>query len=326
MKRIRFALLLSAFLIGAASAGAGEDKLALLAPPVALKPQALVEGDLLLLGDLFDNLDETKAKKPVAYAPKPGVRSTLDANWLYAMAQSQGVAWRPASFYDRIVVERAGQTVGREIIENALLSALAPYGIAADSAVELANRSVSLVIPVEARPTVAVRALAYDERSRRFTATLETPASSPNALMAKVSGRVVTQVGIPVLARTIAQNEPISADDLKLVQISADAVRADTLTEPSQIVGKAPRRMMKVGQMVSKQDIQRPIMVPKNSNVTMIVRTSAMTLTAQGRANEDGSDGDVIRVTNAQSKSVVEATVIGQGMVTVRPQGARLVN
>ncbi|MBF0167741.1 MAG: flagellar basal body P-ring formation protein FlgA [Alphaproteobacteria bacterium] len=326
MFSLRILFLGSALLLAVASAKAEDAKLALLSPPVALKDQALVEGDVVMLGDLFDNLDDARAKKPIAYAPKPGTRSTLDVNWLYAMAKSQGVNWRPASQYDRIVVERAGQTVGRETIENALLSALAPYGIAADSAIELANRSIALVIPVEVKPTVAVRALAYDERSRRFTATLETPAGVPNALMAKVSGRVVTQVGIPVLARSIAQNEPISADDLKFVQISADAVRADTLTEISQIVGKAPRRLLKVGQMVSKQDIQRPIMVPKNSTVTMIVRNSAMTLTAQGRANEDGSEGDVIHVTNAQSRNVVEATVISQGVVSVRPQGARQVN
>ncbi|MBF0268495.1 MAG: flagellar basal body P-ring formation protein FlgA [Alphaproteobacteria bacterium] len=326
MNVFRIAFLVLAFLTSAAPAFADEPKLALLAAPPVLKGQALVEGDILVLGDIFDNLDAVKAKKPVAYAPKPGSRTTLEANWLYALAQQQGVAWRPASLYDRIVVERAGQTVAREAIENALLSALAPYGVASDSAVELANRSISLNIPVDAKPVVAVRALTYDERSRRFSATLEVPAGTPNALQAKVSGRVVSQLEIPVLARSIQKNEPIAIDDLKMVPVSADMVRADTITDPGQIAGKAPRRFMKAGQTVSLQDIQRPVMVPKNSTVTMVLRSAGMTLTAMGQANEDGGQGDIIHVTNSKSRSVVEATVIGQGLVTVRPQSARAIN
>lgn len=307
-------------------AQAGDEKLARLAAPVALKPQALVEGEVLVLGDIFDNLDAAKAKKPVAYAPKPGARVTLDANWLYALAQQQGVAWRPASLYDRIIVERSGQLVARETIENALLSALAPYGVAADSAIDLVNRNIALHIPADAKPVVAVRGLTYDERSRRFQATLEVPAGTVNALQVKVGGRVVSQVEIPVLARSVQKNDPISAGDIKMVAVSNDTVREDTITDPNEIIGKAPRRFLKVGQTVLRQDIQRPVLVPKNSQVTIILRSGAMVVTVQGQSNEDGGLGDVIHVTNAKSRNVVEATVTGQGMVAVRPQTGRSVN
>jgi flagella basal body P-ring formation protein FlgA len=327
MKRFSLAVLLLALLLAVSQAFAGEDKqVALLSAPPALKPQALVEGDLLVLGDIFENLDAAKAKKPVAYAPKPGQRATLDANWLYALAQQQGVAWRPSTLYDRIVVERAGQLVARETIENALLSALAPYGVASDAGVQLANNQISLNIPMDAKPNVAVRGLSYDERARRFSATIEAPAGAANALQVKVSGRVITQTEIPVLARSIQKNEPIALEDLKMMAVSGDVVRADTLTDPAQIVGKAPRRFLKVGQPVSQQDVQRQVMVPKNSSVTMVLRSGAMVLTAAGQANEDGGEGDIIHVTNAKSKNVVEAVVIGQGLVTVRPHGAKAMN
>jgi flagella basal body P-ring formation protein FlgA len=327
MKRLTLIAFLLALLFAAFPAEAGEDKqLALMAAPVALKPQALVEGDLLALGDIFDNLDAAKAKKPVAYAPKPGQRVTLDANWLYALAQQQGVAWRPATLYDRIVVERAGQQVSKDAIDNALLSALAPYGVASDAVVQLANNQLAISIPMDAKPMVAVRGLVYDDRSRRFSATLEVPAGTSNAQQVKVSGRVASQMDIPVLIRAIQKNEPIGPEDLKMVPMNSDVVRQDILTDPQQIVGKAPRRFLKAGQAVTQQDVQRPVMVPKNSSVTMVLRTGAMTLTALGHANEDGGEGDVIHVTNVKSKSVVEAQVIGQGLVTVRPHSARQLN
>ena len=44
-----------------------------------------------------------------------------------------------------------------------------------------------------------------------------------------------------------------------------------------------------------------------------------MILTAQGKALENGSDGDVIPISNMNSKKIVEAEIIGQGKVAVRP-------
>jgi len=42
-----------------------------------------------------------------------------------------------------------------------------------------------------------------------------------------------------------------------------------------------------------------------------------MTLTAQGKAEEDGSRGDVIRVRNLQSNKTIEATITGPDSVAV---------
>jgi flagella basal body P-ring formation protein FlgA len=42
-----------------------------------------------------------------------------------------------------------------------------------------------------------------------------------------------------------------------------------------------------------------------------------MTLTAQGRASEDGAKGDTIRVLNMQSKKMIEGVVVGPDRVRV---------
>ncbi len=46
-----------------------------------------------------------------------------------------------------------------------------------------------------------------------------------------------------------------------------------------------------------------------------------MTLTAQGRALEDGGAGDTVRVVNTQSNTVVQAVVTGANRVSVLPAG-----
>ena len=58
--------------------------------------------------------------------------------------------------------------------------------------------------------------------------------------------------------------------------------------------------------------------MPKGSLVTLILQTPKMTLTARGKALQPGSEGDVIRINNLQSNTVVEAEVVASGRVMVR--------
>jgi flagella basal body P-ring formation protein FlgA len=51
-----------------------------------------------------------------------------------------------------------------------------------------------------------------------------------------------------------------------------------------------------------------------------------MLLTAQGKALQNGSEGDVIRISNSQSDTVVEAEVVGEGRVAVRPTTLMAIN
>jgi flagella basal body P-ring formation protein FlgA len=69
-------------------------------------------------------------------------------------------------------------------------------------------------------------------------------------------------------------------------------------------------------------DIRSPLIVSKNSVVTMVLQTPKMQLTSKGRAMEDASMGDVVRIMNTQSKTVIEATVIGANTVQVLPATA----
>jgi flagella basal body P-ring formation protein FlgA len=319
-------LLLGLLRAGLADAAEPEARLALAPIPPMLKAQAVVEGELITLGDLFDHLDPAKAKQAVAYAPQPGKRVTYDANWLYGVARAQSVAWRPMTAYERIVVDRPGQPIAREDIDSVLLSALAFHGIEGNAAVELTNRTMQIHVPMDAKPIVAVRDLTYDPRARRFTATLEAPANAAGAQRHKVSGRVFQVVEVPVLARNIGKDDRINAKDVKWMPMSVEQVREDMITDADQLIGKHPRRLIRAGQPMTQNDVQRPVLVPRHSMVTMIVQQGTMTITAQGKAIEEGGAGETIRVLNTHTNATVEATVNGAGLVTVRPTRRELVH
>ena len=123
------------------------------AAPVGLRASALVETPLVRLGDLFDGLGEIGAT-PVARAPAPGARVTLDARWLQALARRYGVAWQPRSALDNVVVERASRMIERPRIEAFLEGVLADHGPAGDLEMIFDTRDLTMVLPSDAEDSL----------------------------------------------------------------------------------------------------------------------------------------------------------------------------
>jgi flagella basal body P-ring formation protein FlgA len=318
----RFARTTLAGLVLAASLSFGFAATATELPP-QLKPSAVIDGDVIHLGDLWDNIGD-KARVALANAPQPGKRVTLETRWLVAVAQSHGIDWRPATAFERAVVERGGQTVDVRAIETELREALRLEGAPVNSTVEVTNRaSMQIMVPNNTPANVGVRDVFYDRRMNRFSAVVEIPAGAANATRVKVAGNVFASVSIPVLARPMGRGDVITEADIQWIDVRDEVIRRDIVTTARQLIGQEPRYQLRSGAPVRTVEVQKPVIVAKNSSVTMIVRSKFMSLTAQGRAIEDGSIGDVIRVTNVQSKQTVDAKVEGPGQVSVLPGGMR---
>ena len=291
--------------------------------PPQLKSAVSVEGDVIRLGDLWENIGD-KAATPLANAPQPGKRITLENRWLAAVALSYGIDWRPANAFERSVVERIGQTVDHRMIETELREALRLEGAPANASIEISNRAaLQIVIPTTASPNVGVRDVIYDQRMNRFTAVVEVPAGAANATRVKVGGNIFASARIPVLAHPLAHGDVITEADIQWVDVREEVVRRDIATNLRQLIGQEPRYQLRSGAPIRLMELQKPVVVAKNSSVTMVVRTKFMTLTAQGRAMDDGSTGDIIRVTNIHSKQTVDARIDGPGQVSVTPGGQR---
>ena len=94
-----------------------------LASEVKLRSSIVVEDKYITLSDLF-GLPGEKGATPIAYAPAPGQRSTLDAKWLYRVARAHKIRWRPLSLKTKLIVERASQQVFQDDLKTVLLAGL----------------------------------------------------------------------------------------------------------------------------------------------------------------------------------------------------------
>jgi len=281
-----------------------------------LRPAVFVTGDQVRLGDLFDGVGD-KANLPIAHAPAPGRREVVDADWLKHVASMNGVDWKSEDPFLEVVIERAGVTIPRDRIEQEITTALTSQGMPADTQVEIANRDLQMTVPADSAATIAVRELNYDEAGKRFTAVVESPAEGPNPIRLPVSGRIYDVEDVPALAHPIGRGDVIAARDLTFVHMRADKVRRDVILDVDQIIGMTPRTTLRTGQTVSLADLQHPIAVARGALVSVVLHQGTMTLSIEGRANDPGSVGDVIRVTNTRSNQVLPARVEGPNLVSV---------
>ena len=120
-----------------------------------------------------------------------------------------------------------------------------------------------------------------------------------------------------MLRQRLARNQVIAADDLEWTRVPVARLGRGTVTDPAEIVGKSLRRTLRPGRQIRDGDLQAPLMVTKNSLVTLRLVTAYMRLTVQGRALESGGLGEVVRVVNTKSNTLIYARISGPNSVVV---------
>lgn len=285
------------------------------AAPVMLNANPVVAGPVLRLGDLFANAGHA-APVVIGKTPAVGQPLVLDVQALYRLARTYGLAWRPHAATERAVVERESRVVDGTALVQLAGAALADKGISGDElTIELTTPAQGVRIPSEA--TARIEQLSYHPDSRQFTGIVEAVIDGSAVQRTAIGGRVFRTVAMPVVVRRLQGGEVIAAADIDWIAVRDSRVPVNAVLDAGALVGLTPKRLLRPGQPILASDLQQPLLVAKGSLVTMIVETPMMQLTARGRALADGAEGDLIRVANLQSQSVVGGVVTGPGVVLV---------
>ncbi len=326
MKRILYTLaFLSCYLFAPASWGAADETITSGdMGPVSLRENIVVNGTYVRLGDFFINAPADKADTSIAYAPKPGRRASFDARWLYRVARAYGLKWRPLSADLRATVMRDSIVIHKDEVKDAILASLVSHDLPENPEIALSNKNLRIHVPTEIMPEVTVEDITFNRRSSRFAAVVSVGEKNMAAHQRiRVTGQVHKMIEVPTLARRVAKGEVIATNDITWIKRRADRTQRDVIVNMQDIVGMTPKRHLRPEQPIRSMDIQRPVLVEKGSLVTIILKKPGLTLTSQGRALQNGADGETIRITNVRTSRNIEAVVIGSSMVTVIPTGIR---
>ena len=209
--------------------------------------------------------------------------------------------------------------------EAALSEALARHITAGRLHMELDSRAIELRVPGGQVPSggLKVENLYYSPAQGRFAADLVVPGTTPPVRL-PVAGRAYGTVEVPVLTRRVAPGDTISAGDIDWMELRAEQAGTDIAASEAQLIGLTPKRGVPVNQPVRVRDLQSPRVVDKGAMVTITLTSQNLTLSAQGKALQDGGKGDTIRVVNTQSNRIVEAVIVGPNQVAVAAPGMAL--
>jgi flagella basal body P-ring formation protein FlgA len=288
------------------------------ASAATLRPHVVVHDDTVRLKDIFEGAGD-KGDTALFRAPEPGQSVVLTGKWLRQAARAYDLDWQPRSGFDESRIESSSNLVGHDRIRAALHEALAKR-VAPSKKFEVAldNPNLELHLPVRMPAEVTVRHLQYDRQGGRFSATLVAPDGRPGSAVVPIAGRVHELIEVPVLTRRIRAGDIIGKDDVALQLLRADVVGQNVLTSLDHLVGKSARHALLNGRPLNDADVQEPKLVDRGSIVTMTYRTEYLVMTAHGKARENGTAGDVVRVQNLNSGKTVEAIVTGPDTVTVQ--------
>lgn len=126
------------------------------------------------------------------------------------------------------------------------------------------------------------------------------------------SGYAPAVIDEPVAARNIRAGEVISASDIETPESDL------ALRMAAGFVGKEAARAIYRGQKISLRDLRAPTLVERNAIVAMEFVKGPLSISTEGRALDQGAEGDRIRVMNLASRRVVSAVIINANTVRTK--------
>lgn len=123
-----------------------------------------------------------------------------------------------------------------------------------------------------------------------------------------------------VAARTLRAQSIVAPGDVTVVPQSI----AGTYASVDEVIGLEARGVLYAGRAVRIEDLGPPAIIDRNQVVPVIYNAGGMRIVAEGRALGRAGPGDMLRVMNLSSHSVITGRVRPDGTVTVSPPDATL--
>lgn len=124
-------------------------------------------------------------------------------------------------------------------------------------------------------------------------------------------------IKVPVLSMKANRGSVITDAQLEFVEMEADRIGDNIITEPEKIVGKQAVRTIQQGRKIYNNYVRDIPDVSKDSDVRMLFTKAGLKLTATGVSVEDGLIGQKIKVINDESGKMLFGTVIAKNTVEI---------
>jgi flagella basal body P-ring formation protein FlgA len=226
-------------------------------------------------------------------------------SWLALLAASGLRAAPEYENHERI--RGAAESYAREVAKRA-----APTG--ATIAAEAARLDPRLRLPL--CPVALETFSPIESFGGRTTVGVRCPSTHEWSLYVPVRMKITANV--VVLAAPMARGGVLSADMLRLDARDVAPLSTGYLTSLSAAEGMVLRRPATPGTVLTPALLERPRLVRRGERVRIHVLDKAISVSSEGEALADASEGDHLKVRNPASGVVIEGVVDASGDVVAR--------
>lgn len=145
-------------------------------------------------------------------------------------------------------------------------------------------------------------------------------------LILRVDGRVVENLAVrgtlealaevAVAADDLRRGVVIDAQDIRIAELDLNSLRSPCF-DMDELVGKRLKRGLRAGEAFERASVVFPPLIKRGEPVTITASKGALTVTARGMAQQDGQEGDMIRVRNISSNKDILCRITGSESVAV---------
>lgn len=238
------------------------------------------------------------------------------ADWVstkqYAGVKAEAASMMPLSSknYFTITMRDVEKKVAEAMIEDSVAEQVEvlvlPSGI---PTLHKADHPIELVI----------HALQVDPNAKRWQGEAYVIANGKTEIVKPIAGRYDEMVKVPMLSHQMGNKDIIEMEDIEFKLVPSRKLRKDTVIDSDQLLGKSARKLISAERMIRLSEITAAITVEKDREVEMVYNTPYMSLRTTGKALENGTTGDLIRVMNHDTQRTVSARVVNAHRVEVTP-------
>lgn len=275
----------------------------------------VVKSENIRLGDVFEGVARN-GDFVLAPAPAPGEELVWNAPTLMRIATAFNLPWRPAKD-DAVKIRRAAARIDAATLRSVVNDHLTHLDEQDSFDVSITSEVPDIVVPTIETPSVELADFDMSPQGGAFSAIIRITGDEGKVQNVNLRGMAERMARVPVLRRTLRNGSIIAESDITWVEKPATSVRSEIIRDTAELVGATPRKVIGAGSFIRADDLQQPLLISRGDIVTMVFEQAGMHLTARGRALDNGTMGQVIKVSNVGSNRQLEARVTARKQVTV---------
>ena len=121
-----------------------------------------------------------------------------------------------------------------------------------------------------------------------------------------------------VVTRSVQRGSRINPQDVQLENRNLAALNRGYYQSVDELEFLRAKQQLRPGTLLNPSNVETRKLVYNGDLVTIVAKTDSLNVRTQGRALNDASAGQRVRIRNDKSGRIIEATVVAEGVVEVR--------